>query len=89
MIRSGMGMRGSIFCGMLVSLSVLPLYAGEEASDESVDLSLTDLINVKVVVASKTEEKISEAPGVISVVTSGEMARFGARTLKDDHLYRR
>jgi outer membrane receptor for ferrienterochelin and colicins len=83
MIRSGMGMRGSIFCGMLVSLSVLPLYAGEEASDESVDLSLTDLINVKVVVASKTEEKISEAPGVISVVTSGEMARFGARTLKD------
>ena len=79
----GKGMRQSVFCGMFASIVLLPLYAGEETSDESVDLSLTDLLNVKVVVASKTEEKISEAPGVISVVTRDEMERFGARTLKD------
>jgi outer membrane receptor for ferrienterochelin and colicins len=40
-------------------------------------------LNIKVTTASKTEEKLSDAPGVISVVTRDEMERFGARTLKD------
>jgi len=80
---SGKGMRLFTFCSVLASLLIVPLYAVEQASDESVDLSLSDLLNVKVTVASKTEEKLSEAPGVISVVTRGEMERFGARTLKD------
>lgn len=47
------------------------------------DMSLEDLMNIKVTTTSKTEEKISEAPGVISVITHDEMERFGARTLKD------
>jgi outer membrane receptor for ferrienterochelin and colicins len=52
-------------------------------AEDLMDLSLEDLMNVKVTTTSKTEEKISEAAGVISVVNQDEMLRFGARTLKD------
>jgi outer membrane receptor for ferrienterochelin and colicins len=68
-------------------------YGGDSASspapepsastDQLMELSLVDLLNIKVTTTSKTEEKLSEAPGVISVVTRDEMERFGARTLKD------
>ncbi len=47
------------------------------------DLSLYDLMNITVTTTSKTEEKLSEAAGVISVMTRDELERFGARTLKD------
>jgi outer membrane receptor for ferrienterochelin and colicin len=47
------------------------------------DLSLDDLMNITVTTTSKTEEKLSEAAGVISVMTQDELERFGARTLKD------
>lgn len=81
MNRSGKGVRISIFCGMFASLFVLPLYAVEEASGENVDLSLSDLLNVKVVVASKTEENISDAPGVISVITKNDIKRYGITSM--------
>lgn len=48
-----------------------------------VDLSLDDLMNITVTTTSKTEEKLADAAGVISVMTRDEMERFGARTLKD------
>ena len=83
MIRSGKGVRLSIFCSIFASIMLLPLYAGEEAAGESEDLSLTDLLNVKVTIASKTAESISDAPGVISVITPDELKRFGGTTLAD------
>lgn len=52
-------------------------------SELLMDLSLADLFDIEVTTASKTEEKLSEAPGVISLITRDEMERFGARTLKD------
>ncbi|HAJ79594.1 MAG TPA: hypothetical protein DCO75_07465, partial [Fibrobacteres bacterium] len=60
-----------------------PEPAQSDTTDQLMELSLADLLNVKVTTTSKTEEKLSEAPGVISVVTHDEMERFGARTLKD------
>jgi outer membrane receptor for ferrienterochelin and colicin len=53
------------------------------ATEDLMDLSLDDLMNVKVTTTSKTEEKITDAAGVISVVNQDEMKRFGSRTLKD------
>lgn len=53
------------------------------ATEDLMDLSLDDLLNVTVTTTSKTEEKITDAAGVISVVNQDEMLRFGARTLKD------
>jgi len=38
---------------------------------------------IKVITASKKVEKVSDAPGVISVVTKDELERFGGTTLKD------
>jgi outer membrane receptor for ferrienterochelin and colicin len=47
------------------------------------DLSLEQLINVKITTASKSEERISDAPGIVSVVTKDELDRFDGMTLKD------
>lgn len=46
-------------------------------------LELESLLNVKVTTASKAAEKLSSAPGVMSVVTQDELRRFGAITLRD------
>jgi outer membrane receptor for ferrienterochelin and colicins len=55
----------------------------EEAAGGGVALDLLDLLNIRVTVASKAAEKISDAPGVISVVTHDELKRFGGTTLAD------
>lgn len=47
------------------------------------DMSLEELMNVRVVTVSKTEEKQSNAPGVISILTKDEIARFGGSSLAD------
>lgn len=52
-------------------------------TDNLLDMSLDDLMNVTVTTTSKTEEKLSEAAGVISVMSHDELNRFGARNLKD------
>jgi len=44
-------------------------------------MSLDDLLNMEVVTASKSGEKLSDAPGVLSVYTSNELERFGGKTL--------
>ena len=70
-----------------LSLSLQPLYGGKTASVPDTDvydeLSLSELLNIKVNIASKTEENISDAPGVISVITRDELNRFGGTTLGD------
>lgn len=47
------------------------------------ELSLQDLLNLKVEVASKSEEYLSEAPGVISVISRREIQNFDAVSLVD------
>ncbi len=59
-------------------------YASDEgASYEGTDMSLEELVNIKIKVASKSEESISDAPGVISVITQDQIKRFGGITLGD------
>jgi outer membrane receptor for ferrienterochelin and colicin len=64
--------------GILVSEMGVDTLAQEERSEE--ELLFMD---ISVVTASKTEEKLSDAPGVITVVTKDELDRFGGTTLKD------
>src|SRR2546430_351904 len=48
------------------------------------DLSLEQLVNIQVESvfgASKYEQKVTEAPASISIVTSDEIKKFGYRTL--------
>lgn len=47
------------------------------------ELSLEELLNVSVITASKVEERQSDAPGVMSIITRDELERFGGTTLKD------
>lgn len=48
------------------------------------ELSLEELMNVEVSVSSKTREKsLRESPGIISVITSEDIANSGARDLID------
>ncbi len=45
--------------------------------------SVEELFDLLVTTASKAEEKIIDAPGVVSVLTAREIRVFGAQTLKD------
>jgi outer membrane receptor for ferrienterochelin and colicins len=48
-----------------------------------VELSLEDLLNLEITTASKSSEKLSDAPGVVSVLTKDEINRLGGTTLKE------
>ena len=58
-----------------------PLLA--QKAPDAADLSIEDLLNVKVYSASKHEQKTSEAPAWITVVSRGDIDKYGYRTLFD------
>lgn len=45
------------------------------------DLSLEELMEIKVITVSKSDQNISNAPGIISVITAKEIQKFGANSL--------
>ncbi len=55
----------------------------EAGTGELVELSLEDLLNMEITTASKSAEKLSDAPGVVSVLTRDEISRLGGTTLKE------
>ncbi len=57
--------------------------ADTSKANEFLNLSFEDLVNTKVKVASKKEESITDAPGIITVITKEEIRGFGANTLID------
>lgn len=63
------------------------LYGRETKDDESFqdisDVSIADLLDIGVITASKKEEKVSDAPGIVSVITPKEIRAFGGVTLMD------
>lgn len=54
-----------------------------EQSTDLTGLDLKQLADVKVTTASKFSETVSEAPGMISVVSRDEIRRFGAMTVRE------
>jgi outer membrane receptor for ferrienterochelin and colicin len=54
---------------------------GGGAATDSYAMDIDSLLNTKVTTASKFSEKISDAAGVVSVVTQDELQRFGGTTL--------
>ena len=79
----------------LIAFTVIPtslllsagpeLFAQEEPTTETAtgELSLEDILNLKVTVASKKETTIREQPGIVTVVTHEQMRAMGARDLQD------
>jgi len=66
-----------IFSNDSLSLDTSSYYTDESG------LSLNQLLNMDVTTVSKSAEKQSDAPGIISVITQDEIRRFGGTTLKD------
>ncbi|MCU0425601.1 MAG: TonB-dependent receptor [Candidatus Kapabacteria bacterium] len=64
-------------------LSALSLEELTELSSIVGVSSVDELLKLLVNTASKTNETLNDAPGVISVITAKEMELFGARTLAD------
>lgn len=56
----------------------------EDASSQVIDLSLEELMSQEVVVgASKYEQRTSEAPASVTIISAEEIARYGWRHLDD------
>ena len=64
-----------IFCLFFVSTTM--------ASDIAQEMSLEDLLNLKVTVASKTEQSIGDAPSSVTVITREEMLNLGMTCVED------
>ncbi|MEY3218769.1 MAG: hypothetical protein RIT27_126 [Pseudomonadota bacterium] len=61
---------------------VSPLHAEEKENvKELLSLSLEELMDIKIITASKNEENLENAPGIISVITAKEISDFGANSL--------
>jgi iron complex outermembrane receptor protein len=85
---------GSTTAALLLFVVTVMLSAGEApgtslepaASDDLADLSLEQLVNLEVASvygASRHDQKVTEAPASVSIVTADEIRKFGHRTLAD------
>jgi outer membrane receptor for ferrienterochelin and colicins len=74
-----------IVCALMAILTNPWMLRAQETDSlgNNSELSLKDLFNVRITVASKTEENVSDAPGTISVITQDQIKRFGGTTLAD------
>ncbi|MGJ8678701.1 TonB-dependent receptor plug domain-containing protein [Paraglaciecola sp.] len=69
-----------------ISLAVsfaLSTYCMADANDDLFDMSLEQLLDVEVITVSKRSEPITEAPGVVTVISAAEIKAYGARNIKD------
>lgn len=68
---------------LLTGAGTAALAQEQVAQDSLYSLSLEELMNIDITVASKKAEKITDAAGVISVITQEELQRFGGINLRD------
>ncbi len=74
-------MKSTLLVSILVVIMAINLRA--EETEDLMDMSLDDLMNIEVSVASKKAESINDAPGIITVVSKHEIEGFGAQHLGD------
>lgn len=65
------------------ALLMSPVGQAEEESDNFLELSLEELLNVEVTSVSKSSQKRTEAAAAIYVLTAEDIRRSGARSLPD------
>jgi iron complex outermembrane receptor protein len=71
-----------IMCAFLLSFFSASAYS-ETETDDFLDMSLYELMNVKVTTAGRLSQKISEAPAAMSVVTAEDIRLSGATSLSE------
>lgn len=67
----------------IFTVLILLIISGQAFAQDLLELDLEDLLNIEVSTASKSAEKQSDAPGVLSVLTHDDLVRFGGTTLRD------
>lgn len=78
-----------LLCILFLSLGLITSLDAQEKDDDELsiqelaDMDLEALLNMDVTTASKSAEKQSDAPGVLSVLSKDEIERFGGTTLAD------
>lgn len=83
--------RRALYCALLVLLVLGPvtLSRAESSAEQKPDLlemSVEQLMSVEVATvygASKYEQKVTEAPASVSIVTADQISKYGYRTLAD------
>jgi TonB-dependent Receptor Plug Domain len=68
---------------LLLLMLGIPGWAQERVTVDLSKASLEDLMNVRVTSASKREEKLSDVPAAIFVITQEDIRRSGARSIPD------
>lgn len=68
-----------MYCLLLASFSV----AEEEYTASLLDLSWEELTQVKVIIATGTEQTIDKAPAIVTVITSDDIKKTGATNLTE------
>jgi outer membrane receptor for ferrienterochelin and colicins len=73
---------------LLLTLSVISYSFGKTQDNNAImdsiyALSIEDLMNTKVTIATKSEQSVNETPSVVSVITAEEIKNMGARELED------
>ncbi len=72
--------------GIMLALTGYAAYAArtnDDFLDSLADMSIEELLNVEITLASNTEKSIREQPGIISVIHEEEIQNSGARDLID------
>ncbi len=77
-----MHIRSLAILGALVILTGQPAF-GQDIIEKLDELSLEELLNIKVSVVTKKQVSSREAPGIVTVITGEEIAKSGARDLID------
>ena len=70
-----------IFAPYAISQQTTPAQSSGAENADLTSLDLQQLMDVKVTTASLFTDKLSQAPGIMSVVTRDELSRFGGLTL--------
>src|SRR6266536_3475943 len=91
MTRTTLGMLVTFCCGMLPALfpqstSARTYVDAVESNLDLTELSPEELMKIEVATvysASKFEQKVTEAPSSVSIVTADEISKYGHRTLAD------
>jgi outer membrane receptor for ferrienterochelin and colicins len=68
---------------ILACLSGLVTGATVEEGFDPYDMTLDELLNIKIVVASRSEDSVMDAPSVVSVITQKDILTRGYETLED------
>src|SRR5581483_8017174 len=74
-------MRRSPILVLLLVAAALPSFAQQKKSIE--EMTLDELLATEIQVASKKEQSLREAPGIVTVITEEEIRNSGARDLID------